>query len=139
MGMPRLTLLGSFSVGQDRPVTLRNKKAQALVAFLAMNPGVIHVRARLAALLWPDNNEDAARQSLRQCISTLRRDCPELSLSSDHDLLGFEIGAVMTDVVEFGDAVSDPSIANLKRAAELYRGALLEGLDARSDRFDAWL
>ncbi|MBR0880238.1 DNA-binding SARP family transcriptional activator/pimeloyl-ACP methyl ester carboxylesterase [Bradyrhizobium japonicum] len=137
--MPRLTLLGSFSMDRGGPVTLRNKKAQALVAFLAMNPGVVHVRERLAALLWPDSHEDAARQSLRQCISMLRHDCAELPLSADHDLLGFDIGAVTTDVVEFKDAVSDPSIANLKRAAELYRGPFLEGLNARSDLFDEWL
>ncbi|WP_249169796.1 alpha/beta hydrolase, partial [Bradyrhizobium liaoningense] len=124
VGMPRLTLLGSFSMDRGGPVTLRNKKAQALVAFLAMNPGVVHVRERLAALLWPDSHEDAARQSLRQCISMLRHDCAEL---------------VTTDVVEFKDAVSDPSIANLKRAAELYRGPFLEGLNARSDLFDEWL
>ena len=92
--MPRLTLLGSFSMDRGGPVTLRNKKAQALVAFLAMNPGVVHVRERLAALLWPDSHEDAARQSLRQCISMLRHDCAELPLSADHDLLGFDIGAV---------------------------------------------
>ena len=69
----------------------------------------------------------------------LRHDCAELPLSADHDLLGFDIGAVTTDVVEFKDAVSDPSIANLKRAAELYRGPFLEGLNARSDLFDEWL
>jgi DNA-binding SARP family transcriptional activator/pimeloyl-ACP methyl ester carboxylesterase len=138
-GMARLSLLGPFSIERDGPVTLRNKKAQALVAFLAMTPGVAHVRERLATLLWPDSNEGAARQSLRQCVSTLRRDLPDLPLSADHDLLGFDVGAVKTDVAEFNVALAAPSPANLRRAAALYRGPLLEGLNARSDLFEEWL
>ncbi|MDF3810410.1 MULTISPECIES: alpha/beta hydrolase [Rhodopseudomonas] len=118
---------------------MRSRKPQALVAFLALAPGVAHVRERLATLLWPDSSDDAARQSLRQCISKLRRDVPELPLSSESDLIGFEIGAISTDVAEFGAALADPTLANLRRAAALYRGDLLEGFDARSDLFEEWL
>lgn len=138
-GMPRLSLLGPFSFERNGPVALRSKKVQALVAFLAMSPGVAHTRERLVTLLWPDSNEEAARQSLRQSISTLRREAPDLPLSADHDLVGFEVGAVLTDVAEFGAALADPTVANLKRIAALYRGQLLEGLDAISDLFEEWL
>ena len=136
--MLRLEVLGPFSIARDGPLTLRNKKAQALAAFLALNPG-LHARERLATLLWPDSSEEAARQSLRQCVSTLRRDLADLPLTTDHDHLGLQSSALATDLDEFNAALSDPSVANLKRASVLYRGQLLDGINARSDLFDEWL
>jgi DNA-binding SARP family transcriptional activator/pimeloyl-ACP methyl ester carboxylesterase len=136
--MLRLEMLGPFSIVRDGPIMLRNKKAQALTAFLALHPGS-HSRERLAGLLWPDSPEEAARQSLRQCVSALRRELTELPLFADHDLLGLPADAIVTDVGEFGQALTDPSTENLRRAAALYRGHLLEGLNAKSDLFDDWL
>lgn len=136
--MLRLEMLGPFSIVRDGPTRLRNKKAQALTAFLVLHPGS-HSRERLAGLLWPDSHEEAARQSLRQCVSALRRELAELPLSADHDLLGLPTDAIATDVGEFSRALADPSTANLRRAAALYRGHLLEGLNAKSDLFDEWL
>ena len=136
--MLRLELLGPFAMSREGPLILRNKKAQALLAFLALNPGS-HPRERLSALLWPDSSEEAARQSLRQCVSTLRRNVADLPLSADHDLLGLDAANVAIDTNEFSRALAEPSVANLKRAAALYRGALLDGLNARSDLFDEWL
>jgi DNA-binding SARP family transcriptional activator/pimeloyl-ACP methyl ester carboxylesterase len=142
--MLRLEVLGPFSIARDGSSTrrdntaLRNKKAQALTAFLALNPG-LHSRERLAGLLWPDSHGEAARQSLRQCASALRRDLAELPLAAEHDMLGLQTDAIATDVDEFNNALADPSTNNLKRAVTLYRGDLLEGLNARSDLFDEWL
>jgi DNA-binding SARP family transcriptional activator/pimeloyl-ACP methyl ester carboxylesterase len=136
--MLRLELLGTFAIARDGPITLRNKKAQALLAFLALNPGQ-HSRERLAGLLWPDSHDEAARQSLRQCVSGLRRDLAELPLAADHDQIALPSGTVATDVDDFNKALAEPSTANLKRAAALYRGHLLDGLNARSELFDEWL
>jgi DNA-binding SARP family transcriptional activator/pimeloyl-ACP methyl ester carboxylesterase len=136
--MLRLELLGPFAIARDGPITLRNKKAQALLAFLALNPGH-HSRERLAGLLWPDSPDEAARQSLRQCVSALRRDLAELPLVADHDQISLPGGAVSSDVDEFSRAIADPSTASLKRAVALYRGHLLDGLNARSELFDEWL
>jgi DNA-binding SARP family transcriptional activator/pimeloyl-ACP methyl ester carboxylesterase len=137
--MLRLNLLGPFSIEREGPVTLRNKKAQALIAFLASTSGVAHSRERLAALLWPDSSEEAARQSLRQCVSMLRRDLSDLPLAVDHDTLGLEPNAVDIDIAEFTAVIADPSMTNLRRGAALYRGPFLEGLNARSDPFEEWL
>jgi DNA-binding SARP family transcriptional activator len=137
--MLRLNLMGPFSIERDRPITLHNKKAQALLAFLALAPGASHARERLATLLWPDSNDEASRQSLRQCVSTLRREVDDLPLAVDYDTLGFEPGSIAVDVAEFNDALAASSLENLKRAATLYRGHLLEELNARSDLFEEWL
>src|ERR1700754_3119158 len=118
--MLRVNLLGAFSIRDERLIVLRNKKAQALIAFLLLSPG-LHAREKLAALLWPDSSEEAARQSLRQCVSGLRKDLPALPLTLDHDMVGLD-AAVATDVKDFERALADPTVDNLKHAATLYSG-----------------
>jgi|EndMetStandDraft_8_1072994.scaffolds.fasta_scaffold19808_2 DNA-binding SARP family transcriptional activator/pimeloyl-ACP methyl ester carboxylesterase len=135
--MLRVNLLGAFSIENERSIVLRNKKAQALVAFLLLSPG-LHPREKLAALLWPDSSEEAARQSLRQCVSGLRKDLPALPLLLDHDMVGLD-AALTADVKEFERALADPTVDNLKQAASLYSGDLLDGMNARSDAFEDWL
>jgi len=137
--MLRLNLFGTFSMDSGQIIAISNRKAQALLALLALAPGQSYPRERLATLLWPDSPEGAARQSLRQCTSDLRRDAPILPLVTDHDRLGFIAKGIAGDVSEFETLCADRSTKALKLAAGLYRGDLLEGLDARSDRFEAWL
>jgi DNA-binding SARP family transcriptional activator len=138
--MLRLNLLGSFCLDNGQFITISNRKAQALVAFLAVAPrGQSCTRERLAAMLWPDSPENAARQSLRQCVSVLRRNVPDLPLVNNHDRLALARKAMIIDVSEFEMLCADRSAGALKRVAGLYCGDLLEGFDARSDRFEAWL
>jgi DNA-binding SARP family transcriptional activator len=74
--MARLTLklLGGFLLrADDRPRALPARKAQALLAYLAVRAGRAHARETLTALLWGDVGERQARQSLRQTMVRLRR------------------------------------------------------------------
>ena len=70
-----LELLGGFRLQTDagEPVPLTTRKAQALLAYLALHPGQAHARAKLAALLWGDRGEAQARDSLRQALSLVRK------------------------------------------------------------------
>jgi DNA-binding SARP family transcriptional activator/pimeloyl-ACP methyl ester carboxylesterase len=135
--MLRVSLLGTFSIADGRQIPLRNKKAQALIAYLVLSPG-LHPREKIASLLWPDSSDEAARQSLRQCVSSLRKDLAALPLAADHDMIGLQ-AAVASDVDELKQALADPTVENLKRAATLYAGHLLGGSNARSDLYDEWL
>ncbi len=138
--MLRLNLLGAFSLVNGRvAITIGNKKAQALLALLALAPAHSCQRVRLATLLWPDHPGGAARQSLRQCLSILRRNVPELPLVTDHDRVGFAAETIAIDVSEFEALYADKNIESLKLATELYHGDLLECFDARSDLLEAWL
>ena len=49
-----LTLLGGFRARLDSgaPLALPTRKAQALLAYLAVPPGLAHSRDKLASLLW---------------------------------------------------------------------------------------
>lgn len=137
--MLRLNFLGTFSLDLGNAVTISNRKAQALLALLALAPPHSCSRERLATWLWPDRPEGVARQSLRQCLSVLRRSVPKLPLVTDHDRVGFKAGAIAIDVLEFEALCGERNVDGLRLAMELYHGDLLECFDAKSDLFEAWL
>ena len=68
----RLALLGVPSAEVDgTPLAVDTRKAIALLAYLAVEGGT-HNRDSLAALLWPEYDNDRARAALRRTLSTLR-------------------------------------------------------------------
>jgi len=73
MARLNLVLFGGFraTIGA-RYVPLTLKKAQALLAFLALSPAQRQTRERLAALLWADAPDEHARNSLRQTLFAIR-------------------------------------------------------------------
>src|SRR3989338_10397291 len=87
-----LTLLGGYQarLGVGSAVTLPTKKAQALLAYLALHQGQPQSRDKLAALLWGGFDEPPPRQSLRQAMAAIRQALPDLaeeSLVFDGDAL----------------------------------------------------
>ena len=71
--------LGSPGVSWDsQPVLQGKKKATALLVYLALQPELRALRSKLAELLWEGSAEDRARSSLRQCLTDMRREAPEL-------------------------------------------------------------
>ena len=70
-----LALLGPLQITLDaRPVAgFDYDKVRALLAYLAVEADRAHRRDALAGLLWPDQSEQAAHNSLRQALATLRR------------------------------------------------------------------
>src|SRR5262245_29584711 len=136
-----LVLFGEFraSVGA-RSILLPLRKAQALLAYLALPPGKSHSREHLATLLWGDNPDDQARNSLRQTLFALRTALGDARrLASDGDRVCLPPDEVEVDVETFERLAGDGSEAALAQAAALYRGDLLEGLDVAAVGFNAWL
>jgi DNA-binding SARP family transcriptional activator len=118
MSRLNLKLLGGFEVEGDlgRPLAVPTRKAQALLAYLALTPGQTRPRDDLAALLWPDTAPGLARQGLRQSLFLLRRalDSGELSrivVTSDAVTLPAE--TVQTDVAAFERAIAEGTPAAL--------------------------
>ena len=58
--------------------TFTGRKAQALFVYLAFRKNMIESRERIAGLLWSEKDEEAARVSLRQQISGIRRETEHL-------------------------------------------------------------
>ena len=73
--MPRLILsfLGPASILLDGgPIIHLTAKTQALLCYLAVESEHPHRRASLAGLLWPEQPEETARNSLRQALHQLQ-------------------------------------------------------------------
>src|ERR1700743_138780 len=71
-----IRLLGPFAAetADGRLLAIRSRRARALIAYLAMKPDFAASREELATLLWGDSLDVMARQSLRQCLASLRQD-----------------------------------------------------------------
>ena len=75
MGRLTLTLFGGFQarLGSGPALPLRTRRAQALLAYLAMPCSRVHARDALAVLLWGHLAQGEARSRLRQTLFTIRR------------------------------------------------------------------
>jgi DNA-binding SARP family transcriptional activator len=139
-----LTLLGGFQARLDPGpnLTLPTRKAQALLAYLALPLGQAHPRDKLAALLWGGIREESARASLRQALFAIRRALAEAEgevLRQDADALALVTGAADVDVAAFEHLVAEGAPETLARAAALYRGDLLSGFALDEAPFEEWL
>src|ERR1700742_4098963 len=94
MALLQLQLLSDFQMrsGSGALVTISARKSQALLAYLGMRPNQFVSRDKLATLLWSSTGPDQARQSLRQTLSSLRKELAHISadepiLTEENDLL----------------------------------------------------
>ncbi|HEX7008082.1 MAG TPA: PAS-domain containing protein [Alphaproteobacteria bacterium] len=144
MPIARLFLFGGFRAETEDgvPVVLRNRKDQALLAYLALHAGRPVARDRLVGLLWADSDQSAARHSLRQSLSTLRKvvgAAPEERLVTGADTVTLAHGSLTVDVLSFRRAIARGDRAALSDALALYTGDLLDGFSAGEEAFDDWL
>src|SRR5213593_1216910 len=144
MAVLRLALLGTFEARLDSgsAVIFPRKKSEALLAYLALQPGRMIARDKLAALLWGDASDERARHSLRQALVTLRQALPRAaaaSLMEEGDTVGVNPAAVDVDVGLFERLTAEGTPEALERAAALYRGDLLEGIGVEEPSFEDWL
>ena len=139
-----MRLFGGFEVQADsgRLLAVPTRKAQALLAYLALTPGQAHPRDKLATLLWADASPAAARNALRQTLFVLRKALGSAKgalLIGTGDALTLPAAAVWTDVTAFVQAVAAGTTTALESATALYRGDLLAGLTAEAPGFEDWL
>ena len=140
----RLKLLGSFEARRSsgQTVEISGKKGQALLAYLAFHPGKGLPREKLVNLLWSDREDAQARGSLRQALVTLRRDLEGIDpapLLFERDTIAGDAAAISSDVVEFQWLAASSAPDDLRQAAKLYEGELLDGLAIRDPAFEEWL
>ncbi len=144
MASLHVKLLGEFEIrdGSGAPLGPLGRKAQALLAILALNPGATLPRDRLSALLWSDRGESQARGSLRHALAELRKvlvDLDPAPLIADREMARIDPDTVEVDAVTFERLIDEDTVEALATAAELYRGNLLDGFDGRDAEFEVWL
>ena len=90
----QLRFLGPVQIERGgEPVRgLGSRKALALLAYLAVT-GQSHTRDALATLLWPEQDQSRARNSLRGALVTLRKALGEGWLEADRESVGLCQGA----------------------------------------------
>jgi predicted ATPase/DNA-binding SARP family transcriptional activator/Tfp pilus assembly protein PilF len=153
-----ISLLGALRISRDGELlTNFADKAQALLAYLAVESDQPHRRDTLAGLLWPDQPQKRARQSLRQALSDLRKaigDCGEAPfLLVSGETIQFNPNCDhWLDVTAFADLAKAcethrhrrletclPCIRRMERMVELYRAPFLKQFFlADSDSFEEW-
>ncbi len=134
----QLNILGRFELrSESDPIGPSATKAQAMLAYLAVEDGSVNTRERIATLLWGSGSDDRARHNVRQALSAIGRTCGSL-IASDGDTLGIDLAQCAVDVVEFKRTATsnDPEI--LTGCLNLYRGDLLDGFQAREPEFEEW-
>jgi DNA-binding SARP family transcriptional activator/TolB-like protein len=107
----------------------------ALLAILAVAGAKGVTRDRVLGVLWPETDEDRARQSLSQAIYSLRRDLG-VDVALSPPALRLDPAQISSDVDEFHAAVA---AKNWREAAALYAGPFLDGFYlADAPEFERW-
>ena len=163
--MLHLRFLGTYHVtfADGRAPAIDTAKSKALLAYLATENDRPHLREKLAALFWPEADQKAAMQSLRQALYTLRRQLqpastpdqatasPHLTVTRQDVAFNFD-SEYWCDVEQFTALIRamqqhphpqietcPECVAGLEDAVELYRGDFLTGLTLPdADEFEAW-
>ncbi|HEU5098512.1 MAG TPA: winged helix-turn-helix domain-containing protein [Roseiflexaceae bacterium] len=155
-----LALLGPLQILRDnQPVGgFTYNKARALLAYLVVEAGRPHPRDALAALLWPDMLDEAARHNLRQALTNLRaaigdagadppfllatRDTIQLNPASDYDLDVSSFTALLAACERHTHrhpARCRSCAARMERAISLFQGDFLAGFSiGDSAPFEEW-
>jgi len=145
MPVLHLELLGDFRLRDESGalVTISARKSQAMLAYLGVKPAQLVSRDKIASLLWSSTAPEQARQSLRQTLSTLRKELSHISsqkiLVEEGDFLSLDPALVHVDVVEFEHLIAEGTPEALDPATRLYSGDFLDGFLIDEERFDQWV
>ena len=139
----RIALLGGLDIsgGEASARASLTRKAQALVAYLALQGDRSQSREKLAELLWGNSAEEQARANLRQALTSIRRALNgdgAAFLVADGDQISLSKSEIDLDVARFERLVAEATPDALKQAAALYKGDLLDGFSLKEDSFEVW-
>ena len=136
-------LLGGLEVRHaGQQLNLGTWKGAALLARLACARGRPVTREHIQNLCWPEADRKRAQANLRFTLHRLRQG---LSGSGDAAIktsgcgLRVDPGRVEVDLWSFEAAAGRDDLQSLVKAADLYRGDLLEGFEPPEVNFQDWL
>jgi len=114
------------------------RKALAIVALVAAE-GRPFARDELAAMFWPEADDEAARGALRRTLSVLRSAILGSGLLIGRTQVALEPASASVDLHELERLSASAAMADLEAAAALARGPFMAGFALRdSPAFDEW-
>lgn len=149
----KVSWLGPPKIEYDgRPLHLEMRKTLALFAYLSL---AAHspTRETLAAMFWPDADQQHALLSLRRCLHSLTRSLPPGLVEAGRESIGLHKDArLQLDVEMFRGCTASARqhlrsagtaraglLPILEKAAASYTGDFLEGFSLKDcPQFDAW-
>jgi tetratricopeptide (TPR) repeat protein len=137
----KISLFGSFHVeGPDgRNITPKSRKAQALLALLALAERGERTRVWLCDRLWSDKDSELAFASLRQCLMDIRRSFGDICNDILHiGQFSIRLESLAVEVDAFAMRAAW-AMKDLGHPALKLRGELLEGIDVGDPEFEDWL
>ncbi len=143
MKQTTLRLLGGFRLWADGgTIALPTRKAEALLAYLALQPDQRHGRETLAALLWGRQSDEQARRNLRHCLASLRKALGARAaavMDVDRGSIMLRADGIEVDVGALRQLSNGNLTEGLAEAVELCKGELLADLNLREEGFEDWL
>ena len=135
-----LTLLGPFGLWVDGRYSLPlPRRAQALIALLALSPRHEVAREEALAMIWGDAGSRSPGHGLRQTLELIRHHAGTGLVRLARGRLSLRRDGVAIDAVRFQALAGSSDRGELARCASLYRGELLENVATVSPRFDEWI
>ncbi len=153
-------LFGPFKVNfrDHSPIEFRSNTERALLAYLAAESNQPYSREFLRGLIWPELNEEKARNNLRVTLSRLRKSLN----NSDHNAavvtasgtsVQLNAGKVAVDVSTFMQLIGQTQLhvhsphadcpecmVRLEQAAQIFRGEFLQGFFLSNNiPFQEWM
>ena len=134
-----IRLLGPLEVlVAGRPIVVDTRKALAIVALVAAE-GRPFARDELAAMFWPESDDEAARGALRRTLSALRTAVGGSGLVIGRAQVALDLAGANVDLGELEKLAASSRPSDLEAAAALARGPFLAGFALRdSPAFDDW-
>jgi DNA-binding SARP family transcriptional activator len=139
----RLSLLGGVAlyVG-NHEIAIENRKANALIAYLALAPGMKESRERLATLLWSETEDAKARASLRQSLHVVRKafdNAGLAGLSADKLQVSLDRSTLITDLDDAAASVDRGQPTDILIHRMRITDDFLSGYDDIDPSFSHWL
>lgn len=136
-----IRLLGEFSAIDYRgdALSIGNRRTHALIIYLALKLGGKTSMTELGSLLFGDPGAEADVREVVRDLHYALRFLPHDILVDDGTALRFNRATVDVDARRFEELIGAPSMNSIRKAAEIYRGNLLESFTTGMRAFDEWL
>lgn len=137
--LSKLYVLGPLGLvaNDGRSLTPRGKKAQGLLALLALAPRGQRTRVWLRDKLWSESDEKKSSSSLRQTVFEIKKDLGEFAdhiLQIDRHSIGLKLNNLWIDLHAVKDDLGVCGELGITPETEL-----LEGCDVVDEEFEQWL